>query len=488
MADKMREFVRFTLAQRIEHIILIFSFTLLAVTGLPQKYVGNAFAEDVIVWMGGIERVRLLHHFAAITFVVQSIYHLLVLGYKIFVQHTEMSMLPGVKDMSDAIAVVKFNLGLTRERPLLPRYSFEEKAEYWAMLWGTVTMAVTGFVLWNPISAARIMPGAVIPAAKAMHGGEALLAVLAIIVWHFYNVHVKHFNRAMFTGKLDEHKMHEEHGAELQMISSGRMRPRPEPEVVRRRQRVFLPIAGLAAILALAGVFWLATNERTAIAGMPAPQSTAPVFAPLTPTPVAPGVAPAPAATSAQGAGAPQVIPHPIEGREDCLLCHKLDGIQPMPVNHEGRGNTTCTACHKLAAGVTGERPAAGGTPAPGGTPAAGGASGTAAISAVPHAIAGMEKCDTCHGPTGLKPYPTDHAGRPNEQCTVCHKPQGAAGGAATTAGSRRNPGRRPPLLVEPRPRRPPQVARRRRLPASARFPMPPRAWSSAARVTPSAA
>ena len=88
------------------------------------------------------------------------------------------------------------------EPPQEARYTFGEKVEYWSVVWGTVIMAVTGFMMWNPISTLRFLPGEAIPAAKAAHGGEAVLAVLAIIIWHFYHVHIKTFNKSMFTGKL----------------------------------------------------------------------------------------------------------------------------------------------------------------------------------------------------------------------------------------------------------------------------------------------
>ena len=63
---------RFTIAQRVEHIILILSFTTLVVTGLPQKFVGNAFAEWMIAAFGGIEAVRIIHRIAAVLIVLRS--------------------------------------------------------------------------------------------------------------------------------------------------------------------------------------------------------------------------------------------------------------------------------------------------------------------------------------------------------------------------------------------------------------------------------
>ncbi len=88
--------------------------------------------------------------------------------------------------------------------PQMGRYTFEEKMEYWAFAWGAIIMGATGFMMWNPISTVKFLPGEVIPAAKAAHGGEALLAVLAIIIWHMYGVHIKRFNKSMWTGKMSE--------------------------------------------------------------------------------------------------------------------------------------------------------------------------------------------------------------------------------------------------------------------------------------------
>ena len=65
----------------------------------------------------------------------------------------------------------------------LCRFTFDEKFEYWAFVWGTLVMGLTGFMLWNPIVTAKILPGVAIPAALAAHSGEALLAVLAIAIW-----------------------------------------------------------------------------------------------------------------------------------------------------------------------------------------------------------------------------------------------------------------------------------------------------------------
>ena len=220
---------RFSVLQRIEHIVLVVSFTTLGLTGLAQKFSSNEIAAAFIQLLGGIENVRIIHRVAATILALETIYHIILLAYKTYVRRTELGMLPGPKDVLDALDVLRYNLGLTKAHPKLPRYNFAEKAEYWAMLWGTAVMGLTGFILWNPIAAAKILPGQFIPAAKAAHGGEAVLAVLAILVWHFYNVHLKSFNKAMFTGKMTPHQMEEEHGEELERLAAGRDAPRSQP-------------------------------------------------------------------------------------------------------------------------------------------------------------------------------------------------------------------------------------------------------------------
>jgi cytochrome b subunit of formate dehydrogenase len=393
-------FVRFSIFQRVEHIVLIASFTLLAITGLVQKFSTNPVADWLIGALGGVQNVRTIHHVAAVIFIIEGIYHFMVLAHKVYVQRVEMSMLPGVRDGTDALDEVRYNVGLAGERPRLPRYNFAEKAEYWAMLWGFFLMGLTGLMLWNPILVTSILPGQFIPAAKAAHGAEAILAVLAILVWHIYNVHLKTFNKSMFTGKMTLHQMEDEHAEELTQIEAGVARPKPSPEATRKRERIFLPFAFVGAVVALVALYFFTSYENTAIATIPPPQLTGPVFAPLTPTPVAT------LAGGNQTIGAP--MPHPVQGQEQCETCHGPNGIVPQPADHEGRPVESCLICHK---------------PGPAATPGA-----VAAAPAITHAVQGREQCDLCHdGPDSLVPLPVDHAGRDNATCQVCHKPAGQA-------------------------------------------------------------
>jgi cytochrome b subunit of formate dehydrogenase/mono/diheme cytochrome c family protein len=289
----VRTYERFPLARRIEHWVMMLSFTTLAITGLPQRFSSSPISIAFVGILGGIETLRTIHHIAAVVMMLGTAWHLLVFGYMSYVRRTRLTMLPTLQDAKDGWQALLYNIGLSKTPPQMGRYTFEEKMEYWAFVWGAIIMGVTGFMMWNPIATTRILPGEVIPAAKAAHGGEALLAVLAIIVWHMYGVHIKRFNRAMFTGKMTEEEMLHEHPLELADIKAG-MADRPLDEAtLRKRQRVYLPIAAVLALFMLLGVYGFVSAEQSALTTVERQVPTVVAFVPWTPTP-APTLTPTP--------------------------------------------------------------------------------------------------------------------------------------------------------------------------------------------------
>ena len=275
-------YTRFNIAQRIEHLLLVLSFTILGITGLIQKFIGVDISLWLIQVMGGISSVRIIHRVAAVVFLVETVYHLVILGYKVFVQKAEMSMLPGVKDARDGIQALGYNLGLSKSRPKMGRYTFDEKLEYWAMIWGGVVMALTGFMLWNPIITSKALPGVIIPAAKTAHGAEAVLAVLAILIWHVYHVHIKMFNKSMIDGTMTQNQMEEEHPLELETIHLAEEKYL-EPKALRTRKMIFFPLAAVLSIAMLIGVYYFVTAETTSITTLP-PAERAPIISTIAPT------------------------------------------------------------------------------------------------------------------------------------------------------------------------------------------------------------
>ncbi len=291
-------YTRFDISQRIEHIVFLVSFSVLGLTGLIQKFAANQVSDTLISMLGGIERVRIIHHYSAMLMMIVSGYHLLAVTYRVFVLRVPWTMLPVIEDLQHLIQDILYFLGLRKHRGYYGRYNYAEKVEYLAVVWGTVIMGITGFMMWNPLSTTRLLPGEFIPAAKAAHGAEAILAVLAIIVWHFYHVHIKQLNKSMLNGKLTRTEMKHEHPAELAQIDAGQSFKRPPVKELHRRQMMYFP-AALVFMLAFGfGIYKFTTFEVTAITTVPQGE-TAQVYVPVTPTP---RPSPTPPPTLAPGA------------------------------------------------------------------------------------------------------------------------------------------------------------------------------------------
>lgn len=285
-AEELDEHIlRFPIGDRIEHIIMIASFTTLAITGLPQMYSTWPIMRGAIGLMGGIETIRIVHRVAASILILGSIWHIAVMGYKIYVKRVRMTMLPGWSDVVHAVQALGYNFRITKTPPQMGKFNFMEKAEYWALVWGTGVMMVTGYMLWNPIATTNFLPGSVIPVALMAHGLEAVLAVLSILTWHMYHVHLKRFNKSMFTGYISREEMEEEHQKELALYDSGKARPMARSkENKRKRARLYVPVAGVITLMLFAATFYFLTFEKTAITTIP-PSNAATILEPLTPTP-----------------------------------------------------------------------------------------------------------------------------------------------------------------------------------------------------------
>jgi cytochrome b subunit of formate dehydrogenase len=115
-------------------------------------------------------------------------------------------MFPSRRDATDLVRVLAYNLGWTKTEPTFAKFNYAEKVEYWAFMWGTVVMTVSGFLLWFNNFTLRHFPKWVSDAATAVHYYEALLATFSILLWHFYMVIfdplVYPMDRAWLNGKV----------------------------------------------------------------------------------------------------------------------------------------------------------------------------------------------------------------------------------------------------------------------------------------------
>jgi predicted CXXCH cytochrome family protein len=228
------QFQRLSLNQRVQHWVLISSFSALIVTGLPLTAPHSAISRGVITFLGGMGARAIIHRVAALVLVVVVIYHLgYVLlsrtGYREFRQ-----LIPGFQDAKDILQMLRFHFGLSPDRARFGRYNFIEKFEYLAVGWGSVVMIGTGALLWAPQFSLAFLPKWMMDVALIVHSWEAILAFLAIIIWHMYNVHwnpsVFPMSQVWLTGKISRHELEENHPLEYERLLRRQPTPDAAPE------------------------------------------------------------------------------------------------------------------------------------------------------------------------------------------------------------------------------------------------------------------
>jgi len=207
-----REIVRLTFNQRIQHWLLLTSFVALVLSGFALQY-----PDSWLAWLlGGSEYLRrIIHRVAAVIMLGVGVYHL---AYLYLSQEGRLwfkDMLLRGKDFKDVIGNFGYYLGASKVRPKIARFGYAEKAEYWAVLWGTLIMGLTGLMIWFKLGLFSLLPRWTIDIALAVHFYEAVLATLAIVVWHFYHVifdpDVYPVNFAFLDGRVSEEQYREEH-------------------------------------------------------------------------------------------------------------------------------------------------------------------------------------------------------------------------------------------------------------------------------------
>lgn len=218
-----RLYLRMTVSERIQHLSLMLSFFTLVITGFMLKYPDAWWVVSIRNISSHIFEIRgILHRVAAVVMILASLYHVYYISFTERGRQLIKDLLPVRKDIIDAIAVLRYNLGLSNTKPKFDRFSYIEKSEYWALVWGTIVMAVTGFILWFDNTFIGLLTKLGWDVARTIHYYEAWLATLSIFVWHIYfvifNPDVYPMNLAWIKGTLTETEMEEEHMLELERI------------------------------------------------------------------------------------------------------------------------------------------------------------------------------------------------------------------------------------------------------------------------------
>jgi cytochrome b subunit of formate dehydrogenase len=219
-----KKYLRMTLNERMQHLNLAVNFTLLVITGFALSYSTAFWVSPITDAPMGMTFRGFLHRLCGVATVFLGGYHILYLAFTERGRGIAKDMIPGLKDARDLWETLKNNLFINRPAKVIkmPRFNFREKLEYLGLIWGTIVMTVTGFILWFKTEWLMYFPMWTWDVARTIHFYEAVLATLTIIVWHFYSVvfspDVYPMSWAWITGDLTEHEMEEEHGLELEKI------------------------------------------------------------------------------------------------------------------------------------------------------------------------------------------------------------------------------------------------------------------------------
>jgi cytochrome b subunit of formate dehydrogenase len=230
------------------HLMVVTSFLLLVITGMPLKFYYTEWAKVMFEFLGGPEVARALHHFGAFVTFLYFVLHLgdlavslwknrhaardpqtgkLSLKRMIGAAFGPESMLPSMQDWHDFVAHQKWFFG-KGPRPQFDRWTYWEKFDYLAVFWGIFAIGVSGLIMWFPIFFSKFIPGWIINIALVVHSDEALLAAGFIFTFHFFNTHFRiekfPMDTVIFSGKMSKTELiHERKRWYDRLVAEGRL-------------------------------------------------------------------------------------------------------------------------------------------------------------------------------------------------------------------------------------------------------------------------
>lgn len=215
-----RLYLRMTVHERMQHAVLVLSFMTLVVTGFMLRYPEAWWVVAIRNLSSQAFELRSwAHRIAGVVMVSAGLWHVYYLAFTVPGRSLFRALLPRWRDLTDPWKVMRYNLGLAPTKPEFGRFSYIEKAEYWALVWGTILMGVTGAILWFENTSMGLFTKLGFDISRTVHFYEAILATLAIVVWHLYfvvfNPDIYPMNLAWLTGRMSEREMLEEHPAQL---------------------------------------------------------------------------------------------------------------------------------------------------------------------------------------------------------------------------------------------------------------------------------
>jgi cytochrome b subunit of formate dehydrogenase len=247
--EPQKQYQRFSRFNRVLHVLMIISFMSLASTGMTLKFSYTSWARTLSRAFGGFESAGTIHRLAAVVMFgifIAHLFDLLVYRRKEMGSMRELffgpdTMLPTKKDLRDFVGSLKWFLG-KGPRPRYGRWTYWEKFDYFAVLWGIGVIGSTGLMLWFPEFFTHFLPGSLINVATIIHSDEALLATGFIFTVHFFNTHLRPekfpMDLVIFTGAMPVEEFKEDKPAEYEkLVQSGELEkflvPSYPPIVIR---------------------------------------------------------------------------------------------------------------------------------------------------------------------------------------------------------------------------------------------------------------
>jgi formate dehydrogenase subunit gamma len=225
VSNPIGDLPRYSIHIRIQHMLTFVTFLALAFTGLPVAFYDHFWAEPLNTLLGGVDVSRIIHRTLALAMILTMIYHIFTVTIGPIMQafqgrfQISRTIIPLLKDLRDFKNDLLYFAGIRDQRPEMDKFMYKQKLHYFAAGFGNTVMVVSGSSFLFPDIWARILPADIASHFQELmrlsHPHEALLALLVIAFWHWYNVHLAPGRFPMqwtfLTGKITREHQIEEH-------------------------------------------------------------------------------------------------------------------------------------------------------------------------------------------------------------------------------------------------------------------------------------
>ncbi len=225
VSNPIGDLPRYSVHIRIQHMLTFVTFLALAFTGLPVAFYDHVWAEPLNTIVGGVDVSRVIHRTLAVVMIMSMIYHIFTISLGPLMQvlkgrfEIRRTIIPLMKDLRDFKNDILYFAGRHDQRPEMDKFMYKQKLHYFAAAFGNIVMVVSGSSFLFPDIWASILPASMASNFQELmrlsHPHEALLALLVIAFWHWYNVHLAPGRFPMqwtfLTGKITREHQIEEH-------------------------------------------------------------------------------------------------------------------------------------------------------------------------------------------------------------------------------------------------------------------------------------